>query len=154
MAKTFPLNSASSFPYLSRQVSSLARSLLALLAILLIETGTAGAIPAGSDGPRVVVNMGKTRGLVYSPSPEYPKEAIKKHWGGSGLFEVQFRRDGLASAVFVTLSTGHKVLDDAVTSTLRQWRSWKGYSFIVAAVPVTFTPGDEKKAAKLPDRVR
>ena len=91
------------------------------------------------------MNLGKTRGLVFSPTPEYPKEALTKRWGGFGLFEVQFRRDGLASAVFVTLSTGHKVLDDSVTRTLRQWRSWKGYRFIVVAVPITFESGKGEK---------
>lgn len=125
------------------------RSIFALLAILLAGSGTISATPpVESHDPRVILNMGKTRGLVFSPTPEYPKEALKKHWGGSGLFEVQFRRDGLASAVFVTLSTGHKVLDDSVTRTLRQWRSWKGYRFIVVAVPITFAPGDVEKPAR------
>ena len=93
------------------------------------------------------MNMGKTRGLVFSPAPEYPKEALQKHWGGWGLFEVQFRREGVPSAVYVTLSTGHKVLDDSVVRTLRQWRSWKGYRFMVYAVPITFSTGDVEKPA-------
>lgn len=88
-----------------------------LLAIVLAGCGTLfAALPGDTHEPRVIVNMGTTRGLVFSPTPEYPGEALKKHWGGSGLFELQFRRDGLASAVFVTLSTGHKVLADSVTA--------------------------------------
>jgi len=85
------------------------------------------------------------KGLEYAPAPEYPKEALKKHWGGFGIFEVQCRRDGKVWAVFVTLSTGHKVLDDAAVATLHQWRSWKGYKLVVFPVPITFDPGSSGK---------
>jgi TonB family protein len=123
-------------------MSRLPRLIAALF--LLLVSQISWAAPADSPEPRVILNMGKAKGLVYSPTPEYPKEALKKHWGGLGIFEVQFRRDGLPSAVFVTLSTGHKELDESVTSTLRQWRSWKGYRGIVMMVPVTFAPGEVK----------
>jgi len=99
------------------------------------------AAPAENKEPRVIMDVHKIRPLTYSPTPEYPKEARRNHWGGSGLFEIHFRRDGLVSATFVILSTGHKVLDDAVTSTLRQWHSWKGYKAIVVAVTIRFVPG-------------
>jgi TonB family protein len=111
---------------------------------LLLGSQMSWAAPADSPEPRVILNMRKAKGLAYSPTPEYPKEALRKHWGGFGIFEVQFRRDGLPSAVFVTLSTGHKELDESVTSTLRQWQSWKGYRSIVMMVPVTFAPGEAK----------
>lgn len=117
------------------------RLILPAIAILLALARPVMAAPAASAAPQVIMKIGKPKGLVYSPTPEHPKEALRKHWGGSGLFEVQFRRDGNASAVFVTLSTGHKVLDEAVTRTLHQWRSWKGYRFIMVAVPITFAPG-------------
>lgn len=122
-------------------------SQLALLiaALFLILGSQILAAPADSHEPAVILNMSKAKGLVYSPTPGYPKEALRKHWGGSGIFEVQFRRDGLPSAVFVTLSTGHKELDESVTSVLRQWRSWKGYRIIVMMVPVTFASGEAKK---------
>ena len=118
------------------------RLILAILASLMM--GSATGAPPESVAPKVVVHIGKTRGLVYSPTPGYPKEAIKRHWGGLGLYEIHFRGDGLVSAVFVTLSAGHKVLDDAVVSTLHQWRYWKGYRGVVLAVPVTFVSGDNK----------
>ena len=106
------------------------------------------AVPAAHHEPKVIVDTSKARGLVYAPVPEYPKEARKNHWGGFGIFEVQFRRDGLVHAVFVTMSTGHKVLDDATVSTLRQWRSWKGYKMIALMVPITFALGDKETERK------
>lgn len=136
-------------------MSQLPRLTVAAITIFLAISRPLIAAPAESHQPQVIMNMKKARCLVYSPTPEYPTEALQKHWGGSGLFEVQFRRDGQISAVFVTLSTGHKVLDDAVTRTLHQWRSWKGYRFIMVAVPVTFTPGGEGKAGnKIPAGVK
>ena len=62
------------------------------------------------------------------------------------IFEVQFRRNGTASAVFVTLSTGYKVLDDAARVALRQRRGWK-IGPRVAMVPITFASGREKEPA-------
>ena len=103
------------------------------------------AAPAVNHEPKVIVNTSKARKVVYAPVPEYPKEARKNHWGGFGIFEVQFRGDGLVHAVFVTMSTGHKVLDDTTVSTLRQWRSWKGYRMIAVMVPIIFAPGDKEK---------
>jgi len=67
---------------------------------LLLGSQMSWAAPADSPEPRVILNMRKAKGLAYSPTPEYPKEALRKHWGGFGIFEVQFRRDGLPSAVF------------------------------------------------------
>lgn len=125
----------------------LPRLIVAVLLIFVAGSGILSAAPAESPEPRVILNVSKMKPLMYSPTPEYPKEALRKRWGGAGLFEVQFRRDGLVSAVFVTLSTGHKVLDDSATSTLRQWRCWKGYRTIVIGVPIAFAPGGEKKPA-------
>ena len=122
--------------------------LIVVLAFFLTGPSMFSAASAGNSEPRVLVNTSKMRGLVYAPAPEYPKEALKNHWGGFGIFEVQFRGDGLVHAVFVTMSTGHKVLDDTTVSTLRQWRSWKGYRMIAAMVPVTFAVGDNDKQAK------
>jgi hypothetical protein len=72
--------------------------------------------------------------------------ARNNHWGGSGLFEVHFRRE-VAVGVFVTMSTGHKVLDDAALAALRQWRSWKDIVRVMM-VPITFAPDGDAKPAK------
>ena len=104
------------------------------------------AVLAESDEAKVIMDVSKMKGLVYSPPPQYPSEARKNHWGGFGIFEVQFRRNGSVSAVFVTLSTGHKVLDNAATIALRQWRGWK-VGPRVAMVPIAFASGREKKPA-------
>ena len=90
------------------------------------------------------MDVSKAKFLTYSPAPVYPVEARKQHWGGTGIFEVQFRR-GVAVGVFVTMSTGHKALDNAAVAALRQWRSWKDIVRVVM-VPITFATGDEKKS--------
>jgi len=120
-----------------------------LIAFLIIVSATPRqgfAEPAKTDEPRVIMDVSKAKFLVYSPPPQYPSEARKNHWGGFGIFEVQLRH-GVASAVFVTLSTGHKVLDNAATTALRQWRSWKDHPRAVM-VPITFAPGGANKKAR------
>jgi TonB family protein len=125
----------------------LATTLLALAPLSLDAKTTSKAETAPpATGPRVIMDLKKVKGLYYSPAPEYPKEAIEKHWGGSGLYEVQFRRDGRVWVVYVTLSTGHKILDDAVVATLHQWRSWKGYKLIVVGAWIKFDPGAISKS--------
>ena len=128
-------------------MSQLPRIVPTLLVFVVLSVNILAA-PVQNQEPRVIMDVSKIKTLTYSPTPDYPKEARKNHWGGSGLFEIHFRRDGLVSAVFVILSTGHKVLDDAASSTLRQWHSWKGYRTIVAAVTIVFAPGGEKPTAK------
>jgi len=70
--------------------------------------------------------------------------STQKSLGGTGFFEVQFR-GGNAVGVFVTMSTGHKVLDDAALTALRQWHSWKDIVRVMM-VPITFSVGAEKKS--------
>ena len=131
-------------------ISILLVTTLVVLAPLSAKAKTISESTSGRFGPRVIMDMKKVRGLYYSPAPEYPKEALKKHWGGSGLFEVQCRRDGKVWAVFVTLSTGHKILDDATVAALHQWRSWKGYKLVVFAVPIMFDPGNRNRPTHEP----
>jgi hypothetical protein len=101
------------------------------------------AAPANSDEPKVIMDVSKAKYIVYSPLPQYPEQARKNHWGGFGIFEVQFRH-GVASAVFVTLSTSTRYWMDAAVVALRQWRSWKDRPR-VTMVPITFASGGEKK---------
>jgi hypothetical protein len=115
-----------------------------LLTIVVAGLGSMSA-PAESDEPKVVMDVSKAKFIVYSPAPQFPKAALINHLGGSGIYEVQFRR-GVASAVFVTMSTGHKVLDDAAIVALRQWRSWKDVSRVMM-VPITFVSGSGTKPA-------
>jgi TonB family protein len=71
---------------------------------------------------------------LSSPKPQYPLEARKQHWTGSGLFRCDIRSDGTVASVNVLQSTGHQMLDQAAVTALRQWR---------------FRPGD-MKAIKIP----
>jgi hypothetical protein len=117
--------------------------LLAFLLIVLAFPKLGNAAPVNAGEPKVVMDVSKAKFLVYSPPPEYPAEARRNHWGGSGFFEVQFRR-GVAVGVFITMSTGRKVLDNAALATLRQWRSWKDITRVML-VPITFAPTSEKR---------
>lgn len=116
---------------------------LAFLLIALAFPKLGKAAPANAGEPKVIMDVSKAKFLVYSPPPQYPAEARKNHWGGSGFFEVQFRR-GVAVGAFVTMSTGHKVLDNAALAALRQWRSWKDITRVML-VPITFSSTGEKK---------
>jgi hypothetical protein len=64
--------------------------------------------PTPTQAPKVILDTTKAKGLVYAPIPEYPNEALKNHWGGFGIFEVQFRRDGKPWAVYVTMPPGQR----------------------------------------------
>ena len=47
--------------------------------------------------------------MPYAPLPEYPLEALAKHWTGSGLFMVSADvDDGLVNGVTTVRSTGPK----------------------------------------------
>jgi len=71
---------------------------------------------------------------LYAPRPQYPLEARKHHWTGSGLFVCNIRSNGTVASVDVLQSTGYQMLDQAAITAFRQWR---------------FQPGD-MKAVKIP----
>ena len=72
---------------------------------------------------------------LYAPRPQYPLEARKHHWTGSGLVGCNIRSDGTAASVDVIRSTGHQMLDQAAITAFLQWR---------------FQPGDKLVMKKLP----
>jgi TonB family protein len=90
--------------------------------------------------PRVTVDMATLGRPKNAPLPAYPKEARLHSWGGLAIYEIHCKFDGTVGYVFVRLSTGHPILDEAGKAALTQWR-WHGGRFRLFAVPMTFDPG-------------
>jgi TonB family protein len=97
------------------------------------------AVAAVKD-PRITVDMTTLGRPEYAPLPTYPKEARRHSWGGFAIYEVHCKFDGTVGYVFVRLSTGHPILDEAGKAALAQWR-WHGGRFRLFAVPMTFDRG-------------
>lgn len=111
----------------------------ALLTLLFLALLPPTAITAVRE-PRVTVDMKNLGRPENAPLPAYPKEARLQSWGGLALYEIHCKFDGTVSYVFVRLSTGHPILDEAGKAALAQWR-WHGGRFRLFAVFMTFDPG-------------
>lgn len=92
------------------------------------------------NDPRVTVDMRTLGRPENAPLPAYPKEARLHSWGGLAIYEIHCKFDGTVGDVFVRLSTGHPILDEAGKAALAHWR-WHGGRFRLFAVPMTFAPG-------------
>ena len=76
---------------------------------------------------------------IYTPRPSYPYEARARHLQGSGIAILTIDpATGNVSNVVMAVSTGANILDDAATSTFRQWR-FKAGTAMKVRVPITFT---------------
>ena len=65
----------------------------------------------------------KPEWAVYTPDPAYPHVAWLNGWQGTGVFVMRIQiKSGLVKEVHVQRSTGHKDLDAAAISALKQWR--------------------------------
>ncbi|MCY4613669.1 MAG: energy transducer TonB, partial [Nitrospira sp.] len=60
-------------------------------------------------------------GVVRSIHPRYPRIAKKSGWEGTVLVRVTVEKNGRASKVVVSRSSGRKVLDDAAVKAVRRW---------------------------------
>jgi periplasmic protein TonB len=58
----------------------------------------------------------------HCPLPDYPRLASTRKWEGVVLVTIDVRVDGSVSDVRVVTSSGYKVLDEEVLSTVRGWR--------------------------------
>ena len=60
-------------------------------------------------------------GVLRSVHPIYPRIAKKSGWEGTVLVRVTVEKNGRASKVDVSRSSGHKVLDDAALKAIKRW---------------------------------
>lgn len=108
--------------------------------------------------PRVYADASLVNGLVATPLPNYPLEAVKKDWGGLGVFELRFRSDGTVKDVVTVLTTEHQLLDDTARAALWQWRSTPHaqssgrltMTFSIHHDPVTINPPDDEALKNIP----
>ena len=77
--------------------------------------------------------------LVEYPRPRMPEEARKHHWAGDFIAELHVSAKGSVDDVKVLKSTGHAILDEEATRTLRAWRFRPEVASFRAKVPITFT---------------
>jgi len=76
--------------------------------------------------------------VLYAPRVKYPYEARLHGLEGRGFYAMHLRKDGTVKRVEIIQSTGHRILDQAVITGLRQWRFRPG-SLDVVTTPVKFT---------------
>ena len=95
------------------------------LLLLFLVAGTALASPPKS-GPKFETDRGTVgflhHHLLSGDDILYPYEAAKLKLQGSGFYVMRLRPDGTVESVTVKLSTGHAVLDQNVTDTLKAYR--------------------------------
>ena len=112
--------------------------LRAVVLIAALAGAMHGAGAKSSGRPRVYVDASLVKDLVVAPVPNYPTEALKKGWGGLGVFEVQFRPDGTVSNALTLLTTEHPLLDETALADLRKWRC-KPHAQRSARLTMTFS---------------
>jgi len=59
---------------------------------------------------------------LHNPSPVYPEMAIFLGYQGNALVRIKVSAKGISQGVEILRSSGHKILDDAVTKALKKWR--------------------------------
>jgi len=59
---------------------------------------------------------------LHNPSPEYPEMAIFLGYQGNAIVRIKVSAKGLSQGVEILRSSGHKILDEAVTKALKKWR--------------------------------
>ena len=80
------------------------------------------------------------RHIISAPSPEYPPEALKRRWTGSGIVIVDVDvKTGWVVGVFMRKSTGHAILDQAAIAAFSCWRFKPGATEQQVQIPVTFS---------------
>ncbi|QWF70126.1 energy transducer TonB [Methylomonas paludis] len=58
----------------------------------------------------------------HNPSPEYPDMAIFLGYQGAAIVRINISAKGASTGTELLRSSGHKILDEAASKTLRQWR--------------------------------
>jgi protein TonB len=86
------------------------------------------------------MSMSRAKALaVYAPRPQYPYEARSRHVMGSGVCVVNVDPgSGNVTSASMSQSIGNPILDNAATSSFRQWRFRPG-TVSKVRIPITFT---------------
>jgi TonB family protein len=87
---------------------------------------TQGATAKSPQRPKVIADASFVAGLIATPLPNYPAEAVEKKLSGRGVFELHFRPDGTVGEALTVLTTGHRLLDETARAALLQWRCKPG----------------------------
>ena len=107
------------------------------------ETTAAGTVTLRDD-QRVTLSL-------YSPMPDYPLEARRRHLTGTGTYVLDVDGAGRVTSVRVFISAGHPVLDRAAVKTLERWRFYPRGAFRVQ-VSVPFGPSNKANESKRPNQ--
>ena len=81
--------------------------------------------------------------------PEYPYEARRDHWSGSGIYRAFVTPEGKVTKVTVVKGARYRVMDDAVIYAARRWRAKPGrsrevdFSMTFIAPPRAGMPGHD-----------
>jgi TonB family protein len=96
--------------------------------------------PAATIAPVKQLPMSSAKALaVYAPKPPYPYEARAHHIMGSGVCVLSVNSaTGQVTDASMSQSIGNRILDDATTSTFRNWRFRPG-TVSKVRVPITYT---------------
>ena len=93
---------------------------------------------------------------IHRTTPDYPLEARRAHQQGQGYFRLYVARNGNVTAVKVTKSTGHELLDDSCLKAFRRWQLKPGFRREIDT-PVSFMisryPPPPTAAAQLPPTI-
>jgi TonB family protein len=95
---------------------------------------------AGISKPAGTMSISGAKALAtYAPKPPYPYEARSRHLTGSGVCVLSIDlASGSVTEASMAQSIGNSILDNAATSTFRQWKFRPG-SVAKVKVPITFT---------------
>jgi TonB family protein len=127
------------------------KRLLLIAGLMLAAAVAVAEKPAAKKPSGVVLTNSQAAQLsVYTPKPDYPIEARRRHITGSGVFKLYVDTGtGLVLSVEVRQTTGSAILDAAATNTYKRWRlkpdllrryrSAAAPDRVIVNVPVTFT---------------
>jgi len=86
-----------------------------------------------------VTGAERWKDVISHPTPEYPREARRRHLTGKGFFYLHVSNEtGDVTSVEVLTSTGHRILDDAAVNTLKRWRC-RPHTVIGVKIPINFS---------------
>ena len=105
---------------------------------------------AGRRGFTVIADAGLTSVFTGRMAvPEYPYEARRDHWSGSGIYRAYVTPEGKVEKVTVVKGARYRVMDDAVIYAARRWRAKPGrnrevdFSITFIAPPRGGMPGHD-----------